>query len=401
MELPKATPASTVLGFATASSEPSMDAVTTPFVPVEPSAAQSDPVLLTTPKSPTLPEPPKPAVVVDDPHRVTQVAPINNAPIAVSVKELSGPSRKRDLTPHPASIVALPKSRESQEVLGGWGWGTDSHPALAEFNEYDDEASPAAASRKTLLYVIGGGLAVAAVVTIIAVGFGGSSTPKRVPPQPAAAVQEGSAGSAVAEVGSAIGSAALATGSAVVPEVAPAPDAADVAVVTPDAAVAEVAPPPPPVDAAAAAAAVPVVVPPPPPPPPPPVVATQKPKPKPPAPRPIDPYATPKSHHAEPPRVAHGDPKGPHNASSAEVESAYKMGLQLYLKGDTQGALASLRIALAGNANYPPTWRGLGLVFEKMGEKDQARAAYRRYLALAPSAGDAESIRGRLERLGP
>jgi regulator of sirC expression with transglutaminase-like and TPR domain len=39
-------------------------------------------------------------------------------------------------------------------------------------------------------------------------------------------------------------------------------------------------------------------------------------------------------------------------------------------------------------------------VFEKMGEKEQARAAYKRYLQLAPSANDSEQIKGRLERLG-
>ena len=44
--------------------------------------------------------------------------------------------------------------------------------------------------------------------------------------------------------------------------------------------------------------------------------------------------------------------------------------------------------------------RGLGMVFEKMGEKDQARAAYKRYLQLAPSASDTEQIKSRLERLG-
>mgnify|MGYP001546403603 CR=1 FL=1 len=32
-------------------------------------------------------------------------------------------------------------------------------------------------------------------------------------------------------------------------------------------------------------------------------------------------------------------------------------------------------------------------------EKEQARAAFKRYLQLAPSAGDAEQIRGRMERL--
>jgi Tfp pilus assembly protein PilF len=74
--------------------------------------------------------------------------------------------------------------------------------------------------------------------------------------------------------------------------------------------------------------------------------------------------------------------------------------LQAFARGDTTAALASLRQSLAANRNYAPTWRGLGLVFEKMGEKDQARSAYKRYLELAPSAGDVEIIKGRLERLG-
>jgi serine/threonine-protein kinase len=58
-----------------------------------------------------------------------------------------------------------------------------------------------------------------------------------------------------------------------------------------------------------------------------------------------------------------------------------------------------LRTSLAANPSYAPTWRGLGLVFEKLGEKDQARAAFKRYLQLAPSAGDADQIRARMERL--
>ncbi|HTL33824.1 MAG TPA: hypothetical protein VL326_11900 [Kofleriaceae bacterium] len=83
-----------------------------------------------------------------------------------------------------------------------------------------------------------------------------------------------------------------------------------------------------------------------------------------------------------------------------DVESAYRQGLQQFARGDTAGALASLRTSLAANPNYAPTWRGLGLVFEKMGEKEQARAAYKRYLQLAPGATDTEQIKGRLERLG-
>ncbi len=96
-------------------------------------------------------------------------------------------------------------------------------------------------------------------------------------------------------------------------------------------------------------------------------------------------------------KVAVADTK---SSGKVNAETAYRQGLQQFARGDTSGALASLRTSLAANPNYGPTWRGLGLVFEKMGEKDQARAAYKRYLQLAPGAGDAEQIRGRLERLG-
>ncbi|HUS29143.1 MAG TPA: protein kinase [Kofleriaceae bacterium] len=88
------------------------------------------------------------------------------------------------------------------------------------------------------------------------------------------------------------------------------------------------------------------------------------------------------------------------NTAKVDVESAYRQGLQQFARGDTAGALASLRTSLAANPNYAPTWRGLGLVFEKMGETQQARAAYKRYLQLAPGANDSEQIKGRLERLG-
>ena len=71
--------------------------------------------------------------------------------------------RKRAPTgnPHPASVVALPgaKGRESQEVLGGWGWGTDSHPAIKEYEGTDDEP-PTSSNKKTLIYMFGGLLGV-------------------------------------------------------------------------------------------------------------------------------------------------------------------------------------------------------------------------------------------------
>ncbi len=97
----------------------------------------------------------------------------------------------------------------------------------------------------------------------------------------------------------------------------------------------------------------------------------------------------------EPKRTAELSP-----TAKADAEAAYKQGIQLFARGDSSGALTSLRTSLANNPGYPPTWRGLGLVFEKMGEKDQARAAFKRYLQLAPGAGDADQVRNRMERLG-
>jgi len=111
----------------------------------------------------------------------------------------------------------------------------------------------------------------------------------------------------------------------------------------------------------------------------------------------------PKTTKTEPKTVAAVEPKTTKTEpvkSDVNPETAYRQGLQAFARGDTTAALASLRSSLAANPNYAPTWRGLGLVFEKMGEKDQAKAAYKRYLQLSPSAGDAEIIKGRLERLG-
>ena len=100
--------------------------------------------------------------------------------------------------------------------------------------------------------------------------------------------------------------------------------------------------------------------------------------------QPIDPYAAP---------PVDKQPK-------ADPAAAYKTGLQQYARGDTTGALSTLRTSLSSNPTFAPTWRGLGLVYEKLGNKGQARSAFKRYLQLAPDASDADQIRDRMERLG-
>jgi hypothetical protein len=342
------------------------------------------------------PEPPKPALEappMEAPKAELQKVSLAK-PDAVPEKVTgAGSAPARAPTPNPADAVSLPKRahRDSEQVLNKWAWQTDSHEALPD----DDEDFHPPPSRKPLLYAVGGGVAVAAIVTIIAVGFGGSSDTPKQQPQQAAAVKEEPPPSPPAPA----------------PAAAPTPAPEQPGSAEPPKPEVAAAPQPPPPPAPEPPKAEPPKPEPPPPPPPPVVAKAEPPKPAPPPPKPEKPKAEkpkaekPKAETPKPPKVVAKAEPPPKPAPAADkpkvdVETAYRQGLQQFARGDTQGALSSLRTSLAANPNYAPTWRGLGLVFEKMGEKDQARAAYKRYLQLAPSAGDAEQIRGRMERLG-
>jgi len=83
----------------------------------------------------------------------------------------------------------------------------------------------------------------------------------------------------------------------------------------------------------------------------------------------------------------------------ASAETLYANGLEAFRRGDTKVAIAALGEARRVNPNYAPAWYGLGLVHESVGNRGAAKAAYLRYLSLAPRAANAEQIRARLERL--
>ncbi|MCW5809216.1 MAG: tetratricopeptide repeat protein, partial [Deltaproteobacteria bacterium] len=80
-------------------------------------------------------------------------------------------------------------------------------------------------------------------------------------------------------------------------------------------------------------------------------------------------------------------------------DELYKSGMQAFVRGDTRGALATFRKVQQTSPGYAPTWRALGLVYEKLGDRASARTAYRRYLAVAPQAPDAAQVRARMEAL--
>lgn len=89
------------------------------------------------------------------------------------------------------------------------------------------------------------------------------------------------------------------------------------------------------------------------------------------------------------------EPKRP----ELDVEATFKAGQAEFLRGDAKAALATFRKITEAKPGFAPAWRGSALALERLGQKAAAARALRRYLKLAPQAGDAAQIKARLERL--
>jgi len=102
-------------------------------------------------------------------------------------------------------------------------------------------------------------------------------------------------------------------------------------------------------------------------------------------------------HHGSsaPPPVHH--PVAP--SGGGEAQALYKQGVQLFVKGDAKAALSTLLKSKSVNASYAPTWRVLGQVYRKLGDKGSAKNAFLRYLTLAPNASDAATVREQINQL--
>jgi serine/threonine-protein kinase len=111
-------------------------------------------------------------------------------------------------------------------------------------------------------------------------------------------------------------------------------------------------------------------------------------------PPPVDAGAPPDAAVEHPP---HPPPHPPIEHQTAE--QLFQKAFQAFVKGDARGALATLKSAKQTNPNYAPTYRLLGQVYKKLGDKGQAKAAFTHYLAIAPNAADAAGIRKELEQL--
>ena len=103
----------------------------------------------------------------------------------------------------------------------------------------------------------------------------------------------------------------------------------------------------------------------------------------------------------EPP-AGSGSGKGsakPRPVPKANAVELTKQGLNAMVRGDTKGALQLYKQAQRANPNYAPAWRQAGLLHEKLGDRGAAKAAFQRYLILAPNASDAAAIRARIGNL--
>lgn len=103
------------------------------------------------------------------------------------------------------------------------------------------------------------------------------------------------------------------------------------------------------------------------------------------------------------PAVRVRPPPAPHDGgqdrSTGDAERLVRGAGSLLVRGDVGAAIAMLERARQIDARYPPTYRSLGLAYTRARRFDQSRAAYERYLQLAPRANDADMIRARIRAL--
>jgi hypothetical protein len=89
----------------------------------------------------------------------------------------------------------------------------------------------------------------------------------------------------------------------------------------------------------------------------------------------------------------------PNPEAKVDVQGLVNQGVQEFVRGNAQAALATLQKAKSARPGFAPTWRALGNVYEKLGDRAAARSAFQHYLAIAPNAADATAIRSRMAKL--
>jgi len=99
-----------------------------------------------------------------------------------------------------------------------------------------------------------------------------------------------------------------------------------------------------------------------------------------------------------PGRTSVPTPAGKPTRSADELE---REGAALFVQGKPADAKHRFKAAIALDPRRASAYRGLGLAYQALGKREQAIAAFEKYLRLSPGAPDAAAIRARLEKLAP
>jgi hypothetical protein len=131
-------------------------------------------------------------------------------------------------------------------------------------------------------------------------------------------------------------------------------------------------------------------------------VAAPEPAPAPapePAPTPPAPSPTPPTKAAPTPAPTAPLPE-PTGSPAERATEHLRRGRAALERSDAATAVRDFHTATELRPTMPAAWKGLGEAHAGLGHAAEAIRAYRRYLLVAPSAGDAPAIRGRLRGLG-
>ena len=126
-----------------------------------------------------------------------------------------------------------------------------------------------------------------------------------------------------------------------------------------------------------------------------------------PVPEQAPPDAAPVPAAPEPPPVSRKEKAKPEKKEKpgAEVPSQsaddlYRDGTKLFLNGHLAEAKQKYEAALAQSSRYPAAHRGLGFVYQRLGDRAKALKHLKRYLELSPKARDAAEVKKKIESLG-
>jgi tetratricopeptide (TPR) repeat protein len=112
--------------------------------------------------------------------------------------------------------------------------------------------------------------------------------------------------------------------------------------------------------------------------------------------RPSDQSKSQQTQEQEPPEEDESVAPKTYSFNPLEAEKDLKVGLYYFKKGNFKASTNRFREATLWNPTYAEAFLRLGESEEKLKDKKAADEAYSKYLALAPDAKDAESIKKKL-----